>query len=589
MHHTGREKRPVLGGLFVDIDTQYTRDRYEEIVEREPCPQVRLTAWRNDRALSQLVLFTGDRPLEHVRLRAEDLNGEDGAVLDHSHVELTFLKSTLAYIGYPGYGNRNPPPPVTPDNRAESVDILYESAADGCAMEANSLRPVWLSVSVPKETKAGTYSGIIFAEADGLAKPLRFTCTLTVEDAVLWDGEEFKHHFDIELWQYPYSVAEYYGVEPFSPEHFEILRPHMELYKKLGGHAITATILEDAWDGQTFSKNPVAYPSMARWTLENGEMHYDFSALARWVAFNRSLGLGDKVILYSVAPWHESFTYWSEGKLVRQSFQGQVGGEVYTRMWRHFFAALADHLTEQGWFDAAYIGIDERGLTQEALDVIFSVRNRAGKRFKTASAVNDFEGHWEQALQINDVTVSNHCVPGHEEAFLRFVEERRARGHRTTLYTCTEDKPGNFCLSAPVESYWSVMDAGRYTAGMLRWAYDAWVEDPLRDATHSAFEPGDCFLVYPGERSDRRPRPSVRLERMAQAVRDVNKLRVMTEEYPELSCKVNKLYRALKFKAQAVKFGQILNGEERRQVTEDVRIFQAGLEALTREYLALRK
>jgi hypothetical protein len=29
------------------------------------------------------------------------------------------------------------------------------------------------------------------------------------------------------------------------------------------------------------------------------------------------------------------------------------------------------------------------------------------------------------------------------------------------------------------------------TAGFLRWAYDAWVADPLNDTTHNAFEAGD--------------------------------------------------------------------------------------------------
>ena len=580
----------IFGGTLVDIDTQYTQDRWEEIAAREPRTRLHLTAWRNDRALAALVLYTTDRALHNVRLWAEPLIGEGGAVLDSEAVSMTWLRSTLAYDGYPGYGNRNPPPPVTADNRRESVDILWASAREGVEMAPHSLRPVWLSFAVPQTAPAGRYNTTIYAQADECGEPLSFHCALEVRDAVLWDGPEFRDHFDLELWQYPYSVAEYYGVEPFSPEHFEILRPHMEFYRSLGGHAITATILEDAWDGQTYSRNPVAYPSMVRWTLEGGEMHYDYTALDRWVDFNRRLGLGDKIVLYSVAPWHECFTWWENGSLVRQSFHGQVGGETYTRIWRHFFTHLAEHLTRRGWFDSAYIGIDERGLTQEALDVIFSVKNREGSTFRTASAVNDFEGRWEQALQINDVTVSNHCVPGHEEAFERFVSLRRARGFRTTLYTCTEDKPGNFCLSDPAESYWSVMDAGRYTCGMLRWAYDAWVEDPLRDATHSAFESGDCFLVYPGEKEpgDRRPRPSVRLERMAQAVRDVNKLRRMTGEFPELECEVKILYSNLKYRAQAVKYGQLLDGAERRQVREDVETFREGLEKLTGRYLALK-
>ena len=83
----------------------------------------------------------------------------------------------------------------------------------------------------------------------------------------------------------------------------------------------------------------------------------------------------------------------------------------------------------------------------------------------------------------------------------KLLQEREQKGFRTTLYSCTEHIPGNFSLSMPAESYWSVINAGKLeTAGFLRWAYDAWVENPLEDATHNAFEPGDCFLLYPSEK-----------------------------------------------------------------------------------------
>ena len=30
----------------------------------------------------------------------------------------------------------------------------------------------------------------------------------------------------------------------------------------------------------------------------------------KWVKFNKELGIGDKIVLYSIAPWHNSFAYW---------------------------------------------------------------------------------------------------------------------------------------------------------------------------------------------------------------------------------------------------------------------------------------
>lgn len=74
--------------------------------------------------------------------------------------------------------------------------------------------------------------------------------------------------FDIELWQYPYNSAEnIYNVEPFSEEHLNIMRWGWRFIRVLG-HAITTTISEEAWSGQTYiSANDVFhYPSMIKWT-----------------------------------------------------------------------------------------------------------------------------------------------------------------------------------------------------------------------------------------------------------------------------------------------------------------------------------
>ena len=581
---TVEEAVTAMGGSIVDIDTQYTQDRYEEVKAMHTA-SASLTAWRNDKALSALALVSKDCALQNVSVTASDLTAADGSVISADNIETTFIKSTLAYDGgYPGYFY--PGKPVPEGHRSESSDILYQTTP--IDVPFNAVQPVWVKINVPKTAKAGDYTTTITVTADGLAQPLTFTYTLTVQDAVLKDASEFRNSFDLELWQYPYSVAEYYGVEPFSAEHFEILRPHMEIYQELGGHAITATIIEDAWQGQTYSKNEIHYPSMIKWIKTPAGMTYDYTDFDKWVEFCKTMDMGDKIVLYSVAPWNNAFTYWENGKLVSESFAscGGVGGPRYTELWTHFLTDLAAHLTEKGWFDAAYIGIDERGLDHKALDVVYSVENSEGKKFKTAGALNRFEQYRDIAMRMTDINIGAHVVEGGSAAaFDQFLHEREALGLRTTLYTCTEHSPSNFSLSAPVESYWTVLNAGEKTAGMLRWAYDAWVEDPLRDTTHCAFEPGDCFLVFPDERDAAHPvsKTSVRLERMAQGVRDVNKLRQMVEKYPDMQPDVDDLYAQMNTTA-GIRHNY-LNKEQVAAISRDTAIFQEGLKRLTAKYL----
>ncbi|MBR5294655.1 MAG: Ig-like domain-containing protein, partial [Oscillospiraceae bacterium] len=467
---------PGLGGSIVDIDTQWTQDRYEEAKNKGVLSES-LTAWKNDKALSQLALVSVDSALKNVTVTASDfVSGEN--VIASSNVTATFLRSTKAYNGsYLGYGSTTRPVPADNGyNRSESVDILWSTEPADVAF--NALQNVWVEIAVPADAAPGTYEGTLTVTADGIDEGLSFRYSLTVQDAVLPDVSTYGNTFDVELWQYPYTSAEYYGVEPFSQEHFDILRPIMELYKSIGGHAITTTIMEEAWSGQTYSANDIHYPSMIRWERVGGVMTYDYSDFDAWVSFCKELGIGDKIVLYSIAPWHNTITFWENGVL--KSEPNTFGNIVPDAMWTHFLKDLIAHLEEKGWFDDAYIGIDERGFSAAAFNLIDSIKNSKGESLKTAGAMDGFVDKWSLALRVTDLNVGDTAAAAHPTEFARLLAERQAKGYRTTLYSCTEHSPGQFSLSAPVESYWIILNAGMMdTAGFLRWAYDAWVADPL--------------------------------------------------------------------------------------------------------------
>ncbi len=584
---------PNLVASIVDTDTQYTQKRFEE-VKKLGLTNKELTAWKNDKALSQLVIASDGTVLKDVTVEATDLVS-DSSTISSKNIKATYVKSTKAYNGaFLGYGSKTRPVPAEANgNRSESSDILYESASSPKNIEANKVQPVWVEFNIPSNAKPGNYTTKLKINAKGLEKPLEFTYTIKVENALLPDATKFKENFDIELWQYPYTIAEYYGVTPFSEEHFKILKPHMELYKSLGGHAITTTIIEDAWDGQTYSNkgpNEVHYPSMIKWEKKNGKMTYDYTNFDKWVQFNKDLGIGDKIVLYSVAPWHNCFTYWEGNKLVKESYLNSNGTykDNYKPMWSDFLNNLIVHLEKKGWFEESYIGIDERGFSKQAFDLIDSVTGSNAKPLKTAGAMDKYTDKPDLARRVTDLNVGDSAAAAHPEQFTKLLADREARGYRTTLYSCTEHVPGNFSLSAPAESYWSIINAGEETSGFLRWAYDAWVENPLEDATHNAFEPGDCFLVYPGDKVEGQipqPRSSVRLEKMAEGVRDVNKLKLIAKEVPTLTSKVDAIYDAMTFNARSVSKGHYLNPEELKQVIGDTTSFKNSLETITDQYI----
>ncbi len=576
-----------LEGTIVDTNTQYTQDRYEELLDRHTMSGS-LTAWKNDKAVSELALVSIGSSLKNVTVTPGDLsNGSD--IIYADQVRATFMKSTKAYNGaYLGYGSKDRPvPEATQANRSEASDILYQT--EPIDMAFNSVQPVWVEFNIPKEQAAGTYRGTLSVTADGIDNPLEFQYEIDVQDVQLPDAEEFKDGFDIELWQYPYSSAEYYGVEPFSTEHLKIMESAMLKYKETGGHAVTASVVEEAWDGQTYSAKEVHYPSMIKW-IKNGDgsFQYDYTDFDKWISFNKSLGIGDKIVLYSIAPWHNAFTYWEDGNLTYEPFT--VGSDRYTKVWRDFLQKLIEHLMEKGWFDESYIGIDERGFSKEAFDMIESVKNIHGESLKTAGAMDHFVDKKELALRVTDLNVGDSAAQANAAEFAKLLKEREAKGFRTTLYSCTEHKPGNYALSAPAESYWTIINAGKMgTAGFLRWAYDAWVEDPLNDVTHNAFEPGDCFLFYPDQKDALEPvgKSSVRLEKMAEGVRDINKLMFMEREIPALKDDIDALYGAVSTTAGSGR--TYLSQEDIAFLSAEMDAFKEGVDILTGKYLTLKE
>lgn len=573
---------PNLGGTIEDTNHQYTQNRYSEIAAKNTSA-AELSAWKNDKATSELVLFSKGCNLEDVSVTASDLTSGTNTIASEN-IKTTFIKSVKAYSGaYPGYGNKDREIPT--GSRAESSDILYQQGGS-IDIAWNSLQPVWVEFQIPKDAEAGIYTGTLTASAKGIDKPLVFTYTVKVADIVLPDADTFADTFDIELWQYPYSSAEYYGVEPFSEEHFACMESSMLKYKEIGGHAITTTILEEAWSGQTYSKNEVHYPSMIKWTKkEDGSFSYDYTDFDAWVTFCKKLGIGDKIVLYSIAPWHGSFTYWDGDELVYEAYT--AGNERYVEVWTDFLTDLIRHLEEKGWFEESYIGIDERGFSAAAFDVIESVKNREGESLKTAGAMDGFVNKKDLAMRVDDLNVGDNAAAAHPTEFAELLKEREAAGLRTTLYSCTEHSPGNFSLSDPSESYWSIVNAAKMgTAGFLRWAYDAWVEDPLRDTTHNAFEAGDCFLIFPDEKDAdvKTSKSSVRLERMAEGIRDVNKLKLIEKKDSSFAEQIQALYAKISTTAGISR--SYMSDTNKERLAQEMSDFKKGVANITEKYMA---
>lgn len=537
----------VFDAVYVNSSDQYQQKDYERILNTESQKSIQLWAWKNDKAAAEFAVLCADKDIENVSLNVSDLLGEAGKI-PSSQVRLSFIKDVKAYTGHAGWYANNPKNILPRGKREYYPEVIYSDKP--VAIAKNRFQLVWAEVYITKNTCPGIYSGTITISAENTEKTVTLDYAVEVLNITMPDPENYL--FDTEYWSHPYNVAYYYDVEPFSDAHLKILKQHMMLYKKLGGHAVTASIVEEAWGGQTYGGGrAVHYPSMIKWIKRtDGEWGFDYTDFDKWIQLNKSIGLADKIICYSMMPWNGIVKYFDEKKKKERKIKANPARKKdYEGIWMPFLKSFVKHLDEMDWFDSTYIGFDERRNMETALDLIDSVKNKDGFVLKKSAAFNDFKHNASVFNRLDYASVGLQQIRDNLQDFKSQVEQRRNNKREITMYTATEHVPNSFTKSIPVESYWTIMFAGALnTTGFLRWAYDAWVENPLKESTHWSFPAGDCFLVYPSYKNDeqRESKFSLRLAKLDEGVRDVNKLYFMREKSPELAAEIENLFSAVK-------------------------------------------
>lgn len=374
-------------------------------------------------------------------------------------------------------------------------------------------RPVWISVDIPADTPAGTYSGVVsLRSASGKENHI---ITLEVQDKTLPPPSEWLFHLD--LWQNPFAVARFHGVELWSEEHLALLKPLLKKLANSGQKCITTTLIDKPWgDNKPCYDN---FGSMIEWTMKtDGSWDYDYTIFDEYVSLAMECGIKDQINCYSMVPIHNKFTWFNEESTDTIVMETFPGAEEYENLWKEFLPDFRDHLIEKGWLDITYLALDER--EKEEMTNLFNFLVKLAPEFKISMAgfyykeinslIHDFSSNWRDGGRI----------PADA------IESRKSSGLKTTYYVaCGIPKPNNFTFSPPAEScYEGWIASAMGFDGFLRWAYNSWPENPLIDSRYTKWPAGDTYLVYPGALS------SVRFERMREGIQDYEKIRILREE-----------------------------------------------------------
>jgi len=463
-------------------------------------------AWRNERVHGQFVVWTG-QPLAQVRCELRPFVGEHGETWPSSAAQVRFVRYVCGGLLNRRREMREPTAFV-----GDCLDPVGR-----VDLPVNGFRPLWLTVRPPKDAAAGRYRSALTVRAEG-GKRLDFPLELTVVDRTLPDPKDWKIHVD--LWQHPWAIARYHGVEPFSAEHYRLMRPYLEALAEVHVRAITCTLVDLPWNHQSYD----AYRSMVRHVRNpDGTWTHDYSVLDGYVDFARSCGIGPQIHCYSLVPWGNVVTYedGASGDIRREPMA--AGTAPHAAFWGVFMADFERHMKEKGWAQETYIALDER--SPEEMRAAVGLVRRHAPSFKIQMAIdrmpNEFKG----------IEIDSCCqaITRITDGFLKVAQTRRASGELTTFYACcSPDRPNTFLTSPLFEGRWFGLFAARGLDGFARWAVWNWTKDPFGDVSFGGDDgnwmPGDPYLLYPG------PRSSVRWEMLRDGFENYEKIRLLRAE-----------------------------------------------------------
>jgi hypothetical protein len=488
-----------LSVSFASTDQAYFRSEVPDLPQASQVWEA--SGWKGERLNGELVVWSPDS-VNQIRVAVGDLVNDKGNVLPGRNVHVFLVRYVVSNYPYDAHevscGVTDSNPPYLMPDRLEPFERFD--------LPANSVRPIWLSLDIPAGTAPGVYRGTIDVDSDKGRATLR--AQIIVQPATLPPPAEWK--FRLDLWQNPWVVAWYYHVQPWSAEHKALLKEHLRLYAEAGGKYITTYAVHSPWSDNSY----MIEGAMIDWIKRsNGTWKFNYDIFDQYVQLAIAAGVTKAITIYTPLPWGNRFRYLDErsGNYVSETWAPDSA--QFASAWRAFLDDLKGHLVRHGWFDRTYLGINENDMpaTLAAIRVI-KAHSRTWKI--------TYAGNWHPELDalLNDYSPIITAEPSQQE-----VRARSARGSTTTYYVCcTPQKPNTFVFSPPIEGRYIGWYAAAYGYdGFLRWAYDAWPADPVRDARHALWPAGDEFLVYPGAAS------SVRFEKLREGIVDYEKIRIL--------------------------------------------------------------
>lgn len=304
---------------------------------------IRLCAARNGTFAGQVVV-SSSKAIKGLKTEVTDLKGARGGLLPKSRLR----------VRYPQYYPKHWGAGFDPleDSLPDEIGLLPKSVRVNVAMQ-----PVWLTVEVPQDARAGDYSGTMTVRAEGL-EPTEVPIELHVSDYVLPDPADYVTHMGFV--QSPDTLAIRYAVPMWSEAHWKLIERSFKVLGQLATKEVTIPLIRKTHFGNEHA--------MLWWVRrEDGSYEPDLRIVERYINLAvKHLGKVPIVIFYvsegeegRTIPWITEFDP-DTGEL-KESRGPRWGTEEARAFWKPAFEGFRRALAAHGMEASLALGYHAAG------------------------------------------------------------------------------------------------------------------------------------------------------------------------------------------------------------------------------------
>ena len=381
---------------------------------------------------------------------------------------------------------------------------------------------VWIDIVMGTDLAAGEYE----IELSLKDKEQNILCDTCLRVTVL-EGQLPRQTLKCTQWFHADCIADYYHVEPWSKEHWDIIDNFLSIYAKRGMNTILTPTFTPPLDTAVGGERTTV--QLVEVTVENQEYRFDYSKLKQWFDLCEKHGIKYFEIAHLFTQWGANHApkimAWKDGSYQRIfGWETDAKSEEYAIFLKAYLGSLTKVLDQWGMKDRVYFHLSDEPEEKDipAYDYAKKIVKGNIGDYPIIDALSRYQ-FYENGLVDKPVPGINHLEP-----FL----EHQVPG-LWTYYCCAQGSEVSNRFFAMPSARNRILGLQLYKyeiEGFLQWGFNFY--NTRHSLEHinpyevtdagGAFQSGDAFMVYPGKKGI--PEESIRLMVFSEAMQDMRAL-----------------------------------------------------------------